>query len=126
MGEVGERKISRTAPGVTIFSQSFFFLAMDILAADRIIVASFLGRGLWVWRLLMSNLWYVNVLQQKLPIVRSCTSCYWCIYLYCFTVACNQMCMALIKNAGFLIPLVFMYRSFHMYSCSVVLSTLNG
>lgn len=35
------------------------------------------------------------------------------------------MCMALIKNTGFLISQIFMYGTIHMYLCSVVLSTLT-
>lgn len=81
MGEVGERKISRTAPGVTVFSQSFSsgytpFVVIDILAVDRIILESLLGCGLWVWKLLLSNLWYTNDFQLKLLITSSCTNCY--------------------------------------------------
>lgn len=85
------------------------FVVMDNLPVHRIILTSFLECGLW--KLLMSNLWYTNDFQPKLPIVISCTNCYYGIYLYYFTVTCNQMCMALIKNEVF---------SFCRYSCTVL------
>jgi len=79
------------------------FVVKDILAVGGAGVVSCSGHRLWVWKWLMYNLWHKNDFQQKLPIVRFCTSCYNCIYLSYCIVVCYQMCMALIKNADFLL-----------------------